>query len=165
MAQATPIVFTVTLPGQEPLTIALQRFATDITDFSGYWSQYFLPAWYRFEQIHYETQGASTGAQWAPLSVAYEKWKQKHWPGLPTGVLSGATRESLTFPGDQNAVVEIHPDALMVGSRVPWAMYQQKGTKKMPARPPMRVSQNFMLTIAKLLQEYGHAVTKNSGLA
>jgi hypothetical protein len=103
-----------------------------------YWEDYFLPAWYRSIGANFETQGASTGDQWAPLSLKYNAWKQRHWPGLPTNVLSGALRESLTFPFDQNAVKDVTPTSLTVGTSVSYGMYVQLGTRRMPRRPVLK---------------------------
>ena len=149
-----PFVFRVQMPGQAAYARAIQRFADQIEDWQPFWETYFKPAWYRHITAHYETQGRATGTQWAPLSVRYAMWKQKHWPGLPVGVLSGATRESLTFADDPNAIWEAGQRTLTVGSRVPHATRLQRGTKRMPARPPLRINDQFVDLMAKLMQEY-----------
>lgn len=174
MAQAAPFKFVLEMPGQEPFVRALQRFANEISDWREFWSEWFRDAWYRHVDTHYVTQGRSTGENWPPLSEAYAAWKQKHWPGIPIGVLSGALRESLTFPNDQSAVWNATATGLTVGTKVPYAIFQQLGTQArgksaglrpykkytygsgggMPPRPPLRVSAEFMLTMGKLLQEY-----------
>lgn len=174
MAQEAPFIFTLAMPGQAPLVRGLQRFASEVENWRPFWSDYFRDAWYRHVQVHYETQGRSTGEQWPPLSEAYGAWKQKHWPGIPIGVLSGATRESLTFQDDRYAVWNESDDALTVGTTVPYAMFLQLGTQGsgrsaglrpfkgysygsgggMPPRPPLRVNNEFALLTGRLLQEY-----------
>lgn len=174
MAASIPFTFTVDMPGQESFARGLSRFADEITNFEPFWEQWFKPAWFRHITLHYETQGASTGAQWPPLSEAYGVWKQKHWPGLPVGVLSAATRESLTFPGDPRAIWDAGPRSLTVGTNVPYAMFLQQGTggrgatsvarksksyvhgagAGMPARPPLRVNDEFVNLMGSLLQEF-----------
>lgn len=162
MADA-PLQITVSLPGQEPVRVALSRFNENIADWTNYWNGYFKPAWYRHVTAHYETQGASTGSRWQMLSPRYDAWKQKHWPGLPIGVLTGATRESLTFPDDVNAVWKATPTALEVGTSVPHASFLQTGTKKMPARPPLRVTSDFVVLMGRLLQEFGVKEARRAG--
>ncbi len=167
-------VFSIDLPGQERVTRALSRFGDQISNWQPFWEEWFKPAWYRTITLHYETQGASTGGAWPPLSEAYGIWKQKHWPGLPLGVLSGATRESLTFPDDPHAIWEATPTSLTVGTRVPYALFLQMGTGRrgsatvarrsksythgagggMPARPPLRVNDEFMNLMGSLMQEF-----------
>lgn len=172
--QDVPFRFSIEMPGQPEFSRALQRFADQISDWQVFWSDYFRDAWYRHVDTHYATQGRSTGEGWPALSEAYGAWKQKHWPGMPIGVLSGATRESLTFKDDRNAVWEGTATSLTVGTRVPWAIYQQLGTQRsgkasglravrgysygagrgMPARPPLRINSEFALLMGQLMQEY-----------
>lgn len=181
--QSVPFKFTLAMPGQVPMSMALQRFADEIADWSLFWSDYFRDAWYRHVQVHYETQGRSTGEGWPALSEAYGAWKQKHWPGLPIGVLSGATRESLTFPDDSNAVWDPAPTALTVGTKVPYALFLQLGTQGagkaaglrqyrtyrygagggMPPRPPLRINTEFALTMGRLMQEYAVKKLRGTG--
>lgn len=164
MAQSSPLVFSVQLPGQERVRVALSRFAENLNDFTDFWELYFRPAWYRSVVNHYESQGSTSGEPWPPLSETYGLWKQKHWPGLPIGVLSGATRESLTFQDDTHAIWEARPTALTVGTRVPYAMYLQLGTRRMPKRPPLRMSDEFAMLVGRLLQEFGHKAAKDAGV-
>ncbi len=152
------------MPGLPPVRLALQRFAEGISDFTVYWEDYFLPAWYRSIGANFETQGGSTGSQWPALSVKYDAWKQKHWPGLPTNVLSGALRESLTFPQDANAVRDVTKNSLTVGTKVSYGSYVQLGTRRMPKRPVLRISESFAILAAKLLQEFGVKTARAAGL-
>lgn len=166
MAQEAPIVFRLQAPGQESVRLALSRFSDKVSDFQPYWQDYFRPAWLRSVTMHYESQGATSGEPWPPLSEAYGAWKQRHWPGMPIGVLSGATRESLTFPDDANAIWEARPESLTVGTRVPWAYVQQMGapSRNMPKRPPLRISDEFAMTAMRQLQAFGAAAAKDAGL-
>lgn len=152
------------MPGLPATAFALQRFGEDLSDFTEFWQEYFLPNWYRTSTTHFETQGASSGAQWPPLSAAYADWKQKHWPGLPILVLSGALRDSLTQQNDSNAVADMTPTQLSMGTRVTYARFHQTGTKYMPARPPLRVSREFFMLTAKLMHEFAVKKAKDSGL-
>lgn len=183
MASA-PFQFSIAMPGQPAYLAAVQRFADEIADWTRFWNEYFKDAWYRHVQAHYETQGRSTGGPWPPLSESYGAWKQKHWPGLPIGVLSGALRESLTFQNDTNAVWRPSKDGLAVGSRVPYALFQQLGTGRsghasglrkvksytygkrggMPARPPLRINEEFTLLVGRLMHEFAVKTMRKTGL-
>lgn len=160
-----PIIFTISMPGQPQVRLALQRFADGIKDWTVFWQDYFLPSWYRSLDTNFTTAGGATGNPWPPLSVKYQAWKQKHWPGLPTNVLSGALRESLTFPNDANAVLTVTPTSLTVGTNVSYGRYVQLGTRRMPARPVLRISETFAIQAAKLLQEFGVKTAQQAGLA
>ena len=146
--------FSIAAPGFGKMAIGLQRFEAEVKDFRPFWNDYFGPRWRQLIDNTYTLGGPG----WMPLSPRYRHWKEKKWPGLPVGVLSGALRESLTYPEDQYAIWRSGPMSLVVGTSVPHAMYQQMGTKKMPARSPIRLTPLFMTDVGRLLQQFGHDV-------
>lgn len=154
--------FALSIPGLPKAAIALQRFNEKISDFTPFWTEYFGPRWRQLIDNNYTTGGFGT---WLPLSPRYRAWKESKWPGIPVGVLSGALRESLTYVDDQYAVWRAGPQSLVVGTSVPYAIYQQMGTSKMVSRPPLKMSPDFMVDVGRLLQQWGNDVIKESGLA
>ena len=50
-------------------------------------------------------------------------------------VRTGALRDSLTTPGAAGSVEELDGGSLTLGTRLPYAMFHQLGTRRMPARP------------------------------
>src|ERR1700681_2917332 len=150
-----PIKFSITVPGQEPFVFALQRFSETIADFTPFWSEYFAPTWFSYVAAVYASGGAESGAAWDALTARYAAWKEKHWPGQPIGVRTGATRSSLTMPEDEHAVLTISRDAFAVGTNLPYPIYLQLGTGRMPARPPLRLTDQFVSQdVARLLQKF-----------
>lgn len=162
MAQSAPFQFTISLPEQPQLTVMLSRWEASIRDWRPFWNNYFAPAWYRHVDTTYITQGSSAGQPWPQLSPAYAEWKNAKWPGMPLGVLSGATRESLTFPNDSNGIWRAGPTSLTVGTKVPYARYLQSGTRRMPPRPPLTASREFVLEVGRLLNTYAHDTMKKA---
>ena len=154
------VAFQFKVPGQQPLAMALQRFAANISDFTTYFNDYLLPAWYAHMEDVYATEGSASGQRWAPLTAAYAAWKIKHFPGMPIGVLSGATMNALTSATDANTILNISKRQMVVGTSMPYALYLQLGTRRMKARPPLRLTEDFAITAGKLLQEFGHAAEK-----
>ena len=53
----------------------------------------------------------------------------------PLLVRTGALRDSLTTPGAAGSVEELDGGSLTLGTRLPYAMFLQLGTRRMPARP------------------------------
>ena len=53
----------------------------------------------------------------------------------PLLVRTGALRDSLTTPGAAGSVEELDGGSLTLGTRLPYAMFHQLGTRRMPARP------------------------------
>jgi len=79
----------------------------------------------------FEKQG--TPKRWAPLSPKYAAWKKRHYGSLPKLILTGAMRDSFTY--------QVTPRTLRVESKVKYWTYHQTGTRKMPARPVVQISQ------------------------
>lgn len=155
-----PVEFSISVPGAGALTTALSRYADKIDDFTPFWSDYFIPTWYSMMYLQYRSEGAATNAPWAPLTDRYAAWKQKHYPGQPIGVLTGRARGALTSPFHPDAFVQKGKRSFQVGTELKYPIYLQLGTRRMRARPPMRVNRFFMVTVGKLLQKFAHDVIK-----
>ena len=55
--------------------------------------------------------------------------------GLPLLIRTGALRDSLIGPSAPGHIEETDEASLTIGSRLPYAMFHQLGTRRMPARP------------------------------
>lgn len=75
---------------------------------------------------------------WMPLSPKYRKWKEKHYPGKPILVRSGALKASLVNGTAEGAIYEVFPTQMILGTEVPHAIYHQTGSMKVQNRPPKR---------------------------
>lgn len=70
------------------------------------------------------------------LSPAYKKAKQRSWGFIyPILKASGRLLSSITSPGSESINLIINKQTLLLGSTVPYGIYHQLGTAKMPARP------------------------------
>lgn len=76
--------------------------------------------------------------RWKPLSPRYKEWKEKHYPGQPILVRSGAMRDSLTNPHADGAIYEVYPQQMTLGTEIPYAIYHQTGSVRIPNHPPKR---------------------------
>lgn len=141
--------FSIRLPGAQGFTVALSRFGDQISDFTEFWESKFKTWWYAGRQTDYVKAGFD-----APLSPAYQRWKNQHFPNAPILVLSGRMKASLLGPGADGSVWRPGPRSLEVGSEVPYAIYHQVGTHRMPARPPLRFTSTDAPNVGKLLQAY-----------
>jgi phage gpG-like protein len=148
---------TFALPGVDALAVGVfsaTGFQRDVSDFTRFWDGPFKTYWYATRKLDYASAGTTTGAGWAPLSPAYRAWKNRHYPSAPLLVQRGTLRASLTSPTEPGSVWEPAPTGLRVGTRVPYGMYHQMGTRRMPARPPLRLNGDDGQRIGKLLQEF-----------
>ena len=108
-------------------------------------------AFYQTEAQQFNTQGGLTGG-WPPLKPRYQAWKDRNYPGLPMMVLTGRLRNSLISRSGET-IFMADPQGLRIGTRVPYAMYHQFGTRTMQARPvvPMEAILDRM---QRILEEY-----------
>lgn len=77
------------------------------------------------------TEGARTGTRWHPLSRAYDRWKDEHFPDRPLLVREGAMRSAALdrrralWVGERSMRYTIHDDK---------AIHHQRGDGHMPQR-------------------------------
>ncbi len=105
---------------------------------------------------HYETERFDSRGYgtWASLMAATVRDKiSRH---LDPRVLHAtlALRNSLTVKGDENQEVVIAPQFLIFGSKVPYARYLQKGTRRMVMRKPLGFLEAQKVAILKRLQRF-----------
>ncbi len=101
---------------------------------------------------------------WQPLSSDYEKVKSKLFPGKPIMRRTDKLYNSLTSQGPDN-VARGSNQALgytfTLGTKVPYALFHQKGGTKIKGRPPMRklldpnnqTLRGFALAIARTITD------------
>lgn len=93
-------------------------------------------------------------SRWQELSPAYGRWKARHYPGRKILELTGRLKNSLTTKGGPDNVLEITRDTLSVGTRVPYAMYHQTGTPKMPMRKIIELTDTQKLRWVQIMHRY-----------
>jgi phage gpG-like protein len=115
------------------------------------------------EARRFSTENAlGPAGKWAALSPGYAAWKAKRYPGAKILERTGALRASLVGDGNGSVVVTL-PNAVFIGSNVPYAQYHQTGTGSMPARPPINPSDRDVSEwMAEILRAF-HAETSKIG--
>lgn len=132
------------LDGYDDVDVALSRFGAAVHDFTGFWRDVLAPFFFEQVQRAFDTEGAATGSRWARLSPAYATWKRRHFPGRKILERSGRLRRSLRWNTGRfsvggrgnvgpEGIYRPFPDALEVGTSVPYGIYHQQG-----ARAPQR---------------------------
>lgn len=106
------------------------------------------------ESYLFDAEGAAQGyGSWAPLSPKYAE--QKRRDGFTGGILvrTGKLKASLSSVG-AGSITKITPSSLEIGTSIPYAKYHQGGTRRMPARPPIRVTDAQRQFLIKLIQRF-----------
>ena len=132
---------------------AIARFADGVTDYRPMWPV-IEDDFYSLVGRQFATEGAEGGTAWVSLSDAYGTWKEIHYPGKPILQRTGELMASLTSPTAPGAVRVEERKTLTLGTTVPYAIYHQRGTKKMPARPEIRLTEAFKRTAMHHVQTY-----------
>jgi phage gpG-like protein len=96
-------------------------------------------SFYQIEKKQFSSQGGYGSAGWAPLSEAYAVRKAKLFPGKGILEATGDLRKALTQSGAFGNVDILEHSSLVVGTNIGYAVYHQKGTKKMPQRKPIEL--------------------------
>lgn len=114
-----------------------------ILDLRPFWPMV-TPLFVKWMGEQFKTEGAwGLGTRWAPLSPAYEAWKQRHYPGRgilvarggrPPGLLYAATSPRTSFY-PQRAVFAIDKWRSSGGDILDPGWHQEGNTQGMPARP------------------------------
>jgi phage gpG-like protein len=141
------VTVSVTIEGDEELRRGFQQLGVQITDWRPLWAD-IAAVFYVGESARFDTEGFGT---WPALSPGYAKWKAKNYPGKPILTRTGALRESLTSKSGAAAIYEPEPQQLTLGTRIKYAEFHQTGTSRMPARPPVGISDDdvrVMLDVA-----------------
>lgn len=109
-----------------------------------------------YELALFNSQGASGGDRWKPISETTRAAKAAHTPPLDPRVLHATRRlrRSLTQRGNPDQLRRSHDDRLEFGSRVPYAQFHQSGTSRMPRRPPTQLTELQKRYLVKVLQTY-----------
>lgn len=93
-------------------------------------------------------------AHWKPLDPAWTVRKAKLGFGSRTLVLTGHLEESLIGSGGKWSVEEVGDNELLVGTRDPVAHLHQAGTRKMPARQPVRTTHETQRRWSTILHDW-----------
>jgi phage gpG-like protein len=173
--------FRLEIAGEVQMDRAIARFADGLSDYRPIWPL-IEDDFYAQVKDQFKTEGEEGGEKWAPLSGVYRladegqgrdsggrftgkkrggqaiegyaAWKEVHYPGKPILQRTGDLMASLTNPNDPNTVRIEERKALTLGSRIPYAIYHQTGTSKMPARPEIQLTEAFKRTTMHHVQQY-----------
>lgn len=120
-----------------------------------------IPFLRAFVAANYESEGASSGAPWAPLSGPYAAWKARHYPGRPilvaTGEMKARTLSVDAWKIEGNRLI-FDPDSDI------W-LYHQEGTRYIARRPILRLTAPQEQAIKEVWEGWLNFLRAASGLS
>lgn len=125
----------------------------------------FQPAFEDVAEIVYDEIGENFAGEgvniggWSPLSPGYAVRKAREFKAglIPFNTIlkrTGALSESLSGKTATGAVFNVSDTGFEIGTTVPYAAAHQYGTKNMPARPPVALSDAGRTRIVKAFQKF-----------
>lgn len=90
----------------------------------------------------FETEGSILGSPWAKLNPQYDYWKRKNFGGRGTLERTGKMRRGFGFDAGDTEVE--------ISNKIPYAVFHQFGTSRMPKRLLMDVSTDMENNIVKI---------------
>lgn len=115
-------------------------------------------------QEQFGGEGIGDSGKWPALSPRYAAWKRRHFPGKSILRRTDRLIESLT--GNRaDSIVEARPDSLEFGTRVPYAIYHQRGAGRLKRRKIFDLNERQRTRIMKTIQKRLLTAGQESGFA
>lgn len=141
------------IAGDKQVERELLRVAGDVGDVSPALNR-IVDLWIDETGQQFDTQGFHGSGGWAPLTPGYAAEKAKRFPGRGILHRTFALQQSLTDRGDPNMIVQIGRDELAWGTKVPYATFHQLGTRRMPRRRPVELTERARQQTVRILQRF-----------
>lgn len=146
------IRFSAEVDGIETLNRSFNRVEQYISDFRSIWPAV-AQEFYAVEKLQFDSQGAhGSSGKWAPLSPVYAKYKAIAFPGAPILQRERSLYESLTSPDAPDSIFRMTEDELTIGTQREGAQAHQRGSGRMPARPPIALTEDDKRRMQKAIQ-------------
>jgi phage gpG-like protein len=139
--------------GDVQLARQMLRFSERSADVSPAWEA-FADVVEAIERRQFNSQGVTSSLGWAPLKPSTIAAKAS--AGLDPRILHATQRlrGSLTQRSHPDHVRQIAPHEAFVGTRVPYARFHQRGTRRMPRRRAVELTVMQRRNLVRILQLY-----------
>ena len=153
-------VLKFSVAGQDQVLRTFSRWTEGLSDFSPALED-IADDFLKLQATQFSSEGRTGSGGWKPLSADYASWKAVNYPGAKTLERDGWLRDSLTVKDASFQIREITATQATMGTDVPYAIYHHFGTKRMPARPPIELSESDKTRWGKLVHEWLFATAKS----
>lgn len=150
MAGAFVLQFRV--DGDVQLARGFSRFADDVKDLSDAFRE-IAKDFHEGEQKQFETKGAYGVGGWQALAPTTIERKERG--GYPMDILVRSGKLKRTLTGKTvGSIEEVRPLELRVGTEVPYAIFHQRSTRHMPARPVIKLPEEQKTRWHKIIHKW-----------
>lgn len=145
------ISFSFSVDGVETFSRAFNRIEAYISDFRNVWPNV-AKEFYSIEREQFQSEGAKgASGKWAKLSPNYEKFKVIKFPGAPILQATHSLVDAMTSPDALNSVFIPGKEELVIGGKG-HGIFHQRGSARMPARPPISMTDESKRRLQKAIQ-------------
>ncbi len=156
-----PVLFTLKVEGSK-LDSMIRGLGEKVRDWTEAWPKV-SSAIQRILDEQFASEGARGPAgPWPELKERYARRKLRAYPGGNLLEASGRLRRSLVS-GTDDTLEEFAPRQMRSGTTVPYALYHQTGTKKMPPRKIFDFRPEDYSLIAEGVKREALRVARESG--
>lgn len=146
----------------ERIAVAFERAGNELADFSKNIFPKLTPVFEAEMERQFDAEGGGPSGAWDPLSSAYAKWKDEHYPGKTILRRTDAMFEGLTQSSSPFAARVFGGEEFNFGTQgVPYASFHQVGAY---ARPPFDFSEDFESDLAREALEAARDAIETAGL-
>lgn len=148
---AKPLL-TLDIMGDIQLSRGLSRFADNVKDLSKPFRE-IVKQFHEIESQQFASEGGRGSGGWAPLAPITREQKARE--GFPSRILvrTRLLLESLTGKNPWS-IMDVKPLELRVGTKLEYGRYHQEGTRHMPKRPVIDLTERDKMSFMKTIQRY-----------
>jgi len=157
-----PVELSFEVDGDVQLARSLSRFGAGVSDMRPAFHDIANLFW-NIEKRQFDSEGAYGSGGWGALSPSYDAWKSHYFPGKPILQRTGRMMSSL-IGMTSDTVKEINPKNFRIGTSVYYALFHQRGTSKMAARPVIQLTEADKREWVKVVQRWLVNMAKQVGL-
>lgn len=146
----------------ERIAVAFERAGSELADFArNIWPK-LTPVFEAEMSRQFDSEGGGPSGAWDPLSSAYARWKEAHYPGKTILRRTDAMFQGLTQSSSPFATRVFGGDNYNFGTlNVPYASHHQVGPH---TRPPFDFSEDFESDLARAALEGAREAVASAGL-
>lgn len=133
--------------GIKQLAAKMNRFANEVKDFRPLFND-IAENFYKLEELQFRGEG-SRSEKWKPLNPKYAEQKGKRFPGGTILIRSGDLAASLMTGNAPGSIRMISEKEMRLGTENKIGIFHFKGTRTMPSRRPINLTDADKSTWAK----------------
>jgi len=139
--------------GDKQVARGFSRFANEVKDLRDAFREIVKDFRDTIEKKQFESEGGYGSGGWKPLATS--TLRQKASKGYPSTILVATGRMKRSLTGKtRDTIEEIKPLSILMGTKAGYARYHQKGTRYMPARPVIELTEGDKTRWTKIIHRY-----------